>query len=586
MRVDLVSMPWAIFNRPSIQLGCLKSWLDREKDRHRVRCHHPYLYAARALGPDLYRRISENPWAGEALFSPLLFPGRDEEARRLFAREIPALADRFRELVRDLADGFEEWLDQADLAGPGLVGLSVCFSQLIPSLYAARRIRERHPERTIVLGGSTCTPSLARGLLDSFSFLDHVILGEGERPLAELAHLLAEGRSPTGENILSAGDVPPRSPADREVEPSRLPLPDYDDYFRELADLGFAFLPELPLEFSRGCWWNRCTFCNLNLQWCGYRAKDHQQVLQEAATLIRRHHCLDLFFTDNALPPAEAGRFFAQTADWERDARFFAEIRIPRSQDECELFRAGGLTTVQAGIEALSDSLLKRMNKGTRSLDNVAAMKFAAAADIRLEGNLILEFPGSTDQEVEETLAMLDLVLPYRPLSGAAFFLGQGSPVSRDPARFGIKALIPHANNRLLYPPEILAKLDLLIWSYRGDRVLQRRRWRPVRRALRRWQEFHEKRRSSRPALSMRDGGDFLIIRQERPDSPVLHQRLKGLSRRIYLACGEPVEKKVLLERFRTVKEDQLSGFLRQMRDKKLMAGRNDRWLALAVPET
>ena len=45
------------------------------------------------------------------------------------------------------------------------------------------------------------------------------------------------------------------------------------------------------------------------------------------------------------------------------------------------------------------------MCTGTIMIENIAAMKFAAAAGIRLDNNLILEFPGSTNLEVKETLA-------------------------------------------------------------------------------------------------------------------------------------------------------------------------------------
>ena len=74
-QVVLCSMPWAIANRPSIQLGALKSWLERETSVQVVTIH-PYLYIARTVGLDNYNLIADNGWAGEALFSALLFPER------------------------------------------------------------------------------------------------------------------------------------------------------------------------------------------------------------------------------------------------------------------------------------------------------------------------------------------------------------------------------------------------------------------------------------------------------------------------------------------------------------------------------
>jgi hypothetical protein len=67
-------MPWALFNRPSIQLGTLKAFLESRRNDFSVHTSHPYLEVASTLGPDLYHWISQNPWVSEALYAPLLFP--------------------------------------------------------------------------------------------------------------------------------------------------------------------------------------------------------------------------------------------------------------------------------------------------------------------------------------------------------------------------------------------------------------------------------------------------------------------------------------------------------------------------------
>ena len=82
-RVGLISMPWSIFNRPSIQLACLKSYLQDEAGIA-VDGFHPYLGIAKNIGPEQYTRISGSPWAGEALFSPLLFPEKRMDAEKLY----------------------------------------------------------------------------------------------------------------------------------------------------------------------------------------------------------------------------------------------------------------------------------------------------------------------------------------------------------------------------------------------------------------------------------------------------------------------------------------------------------------------
>jgi len=570
MRISLVSMPWAIFNRPSIQLGALKASLKKEFPGYLIDCHHPYLSAAQTIGLEYYRTISENPWAGEALYSGLLFHKGDDKAQKLFCRELhkksKKISERFDSISEQLDGQFDNWLASHDFSNCDLLGLSICFSQLIPSLYAARKIKKKYPELPILFGGSTCTPAVGTSLMQTFPYIDYILTGEGEQPLAALVRHIGYQEPFPGKNILRR-EKSNRAPFSLENWETNkladLPTPDYDDYFQELTAQHLSFIPELPIEFSRGCWWNKCTFCNLNLQWCGYRFKDHEKMLTEVKTLSNRYQCLDFFFTDNALPPKEAKRFFQKTARHPRDHHFFAEIRVPKSSTECGIYQQGGLQSIQVGIEAFSDSLLLRMKKGTSVIDNIAAMKFSMATDIRLDGNLILDFPGSTDQEAKETLDVLDAVLPYRPLQAASFFLGQGSPVSSQPGQYGIRATTQHPNNRLLFPAEILSGLDLLIKGYRGDRKEQQKRWQPVRKKIAAWTTFHENRAPTcKPALSLRDGETFILLRQELPDQPTLHHRLKGLSRKIYLACDQPITKKELLQRFKMIKEEQLTIYI------------------------
>lgn len=589
MQVLLLSMPWAIFNRPSIQLGALKGYLDQELEQAVVTCAHPYLDTAAAIGLDTYRRIAESPWAAEALYCGLLFPEQQAKAQRVFTQAMKKKCEAdYKTLLRLLKDQLNNWIEHLDLSTTDLIGFSVCFSQLPASLYAARAINKIRPDIPIVFGGSTCTPALGRSLLTLFPELDYIITGEGEQALKELVlHVTQQDEliSPAILHRQQNAKAPKNQCVNQEIaDLNSLPLPDYTEYFQQMQTTGLDFIPVLPLEFSRGCWWNKCTFCNLNLQWQGYRSKKSSRMIDEVSRMVQQYQCLDFTFTDNALPIKEADLFFAATADSPADLRFFGEIRTLNKAATYASYGKGGLNAVQIGIEALSDSLLRRMRKGTTVMDNIAAMKFAQAAGMVLDGNLILEFPGSTKQEVQETLEILDKILPFRPLSGAGFFLGHGSPVCCRPEKFGIKAITQHPTNRQLYPAPILSKLDMLIKSYRGDRTLQTTLWKPVRKKIAAWQDFHRRRPNpSLPPLSYRDGSTFLIIRQELANNTTLHHRLRGLSRQIYLACEQPIAKKELLTRFSQVTKKQLSAFLTDLEQKNILYCSKTSCLALAV---
>jgi ribosomal peptide maturation radical SAM protein 1 len=592
LRVALISMPWSIFNRPSIQLGALKAWLDRD-GAIETSTFHPYLQVAKVLGTETYHHLAQNSWAAEALYSPLLFPEQGEQAARLFHesckknRQLRGLD--FDRTVQLLDQSLDQWLADFDPGRFQLIGFSICFNQLLASLTAAARIKKEHPDLPVVAGGSTCVGVIGASLLDTFAQLDYVISGEGEGALTRLCHCL-QGKGTAemeSSGIIQRSRPYAAEPGSGIADLNQLPIPDYTPYFQEMGE-SFPtrpFIPVLPLEFSRGCWWNRCTFCNLNLQWRGYRWKEGARVVAEVKEQALRHGGLDFTFTDNALPPKEADLFFQTMAAESMDVEFFAEIRVLTDAARLSGWRRGGLSSVQVGIEALSSSLLARMEKGTTVMDNIGAMKAALACGMRLDGNLITEFPGSTAAELAETLENLDYVLPFTPLTGAAFFLGKGSPVCEDPQKYGISALLRHPGNRRLFPAAILGKLDLLIKGYRGDRENQRRSWQPVVRKIGQWQDFHTHRGSHAvPALSYRDGGTFLLVRQEQLQGPCLHHRLRGMSRQIYLFCQTIRSLDELAGRFPTISSRDLESFLADLSRKRILFQESDRLLALAIP--
>jgi ribosomal peptide maturation radical SAM protein 1 len=598
-------MPWALFNRPSIQLGTLKSYIAAHTNWLTADTTHPFLEVASKLGTELYHWISQNPWVSEALYAPILFPEKAADAEELATRYVKK-ADKkiqkkfhFTTVTQLLADHLKDWSMRNNWQQYSLVGFSVCFSQLLASLAAAKFIKALYPQAVIVLGGSSCAAEAGRSILKTFEYIDYVIEGEGETALLELCEFVTGHRCSISRSILSSPynlkhtTLVSNTSSDTQL-PSldSLPVPIYDDYFTDQKKWFSAkpFIPVIPVEFSRGCWWNKCSFCNLNLQWCGYRHKRAAQMVHEIATLAARHDCLDFTFADNMLPPQESLQFFTMTAKLPSDFSFFAEIRVSGMKKSTghtfTLFRKGGLSTLQVGIEALSNRLLQKMRKGNSVIENIATMRCALENSLELQGNLIIHFPGSSPEDVMESLENLDFVFPFPPLTLASFFLGLDSPVFQNPAVYGIKSIINHGNNSRLFPSDVLRNLMLLVQDYRGDRMQQRKIWKPVIQKVRIWQNYHAQRKTSgltRPLLFFRDGGNFLLIRQELADGTVLHHRLRNSSRQIYLFCTQVRTATEIIAEFPALPRQKIFSFLADLKKKLLIFSDNDKFLSLAV---
>jgi hypothetical protein len=128
--------------------------------------------------------------------------------------------------------------------------------------------------------------------------------------------------------------------------------------------------------------------------------------------------------------------------------------------------------------------------------------------------------------------------------------------------------------------------VNFSIQSYRGDRLRQRKLWKPVERKLQEWNRYYTELHQHAydgPIVDYQDGGTFLIIRQRRRDADPMQHRLTGTSRSIYLFCRGIRSVERILSQFSQLTEDQLMPFLSMMVDKKLMFMEQGRALSLAV---
>jgi ribosomal peptide maturation radical SAM protein 1 len=607
-RIALISTPWPLYNRPSIQLGALKAYLRSIYPDMQIEAHHVYLKLAASIGYRQYHEISKRTWLAETVYAALLYPERLEQIEKLFnqasSRKSVLRAAGLGSITAGVKKISDDFINSRNWGDYLLAGFSVSLCQLTSALYFIKRIKKQFPKPIIVIGGSTFSGSTTGNFFKLFPKVDAVINGEGELPFSQLIDFLTKHPSLSGMPPIK-GLSKPEAAEDHKAPASfqqitslnSLPPPDYDDYFDLLRsfDSQNAFFPVLPVETSRGCWWRQssvsgratgCAFCNLNLQWEGYRTKAPSQVVAEINHLTDKHQSLSVAMVDNVLPRNTSTEVFAKLDRLKKDLRLFSEIRATTSWAELKVMGKAGMQEVQIGIEALSTPLLKKLHKGTSAIQNLEIMKNCETLGIENISNLILYFPGSDERDVALTLQSIEFALPYRPLKTAAFWLGRGSPVWRSPKTYGIRAVFNHPNWAVLFPRKICRNLGFMIQAYRGDLGYQRKIWQPVKQKVATWHKIYTELYqgpSRSPILTLRDGGDFLIIRQRRLYTEPLHHRLTANSRRIYLFCSHHRSLKKIRDRFPAFSEDKILAFLKMMVAKKLMFEENGRYLSLAV---
>ncbi|MBU4013900.1 MAG: RiPP maturation radical SAM C-methyltransferase [Proteobacteria bacterium] len=605
--VILVSMPWSLFSRPSIQIGALKAYLKLRFPYINIAAHHFYLKVAETIGYELYHSISESTWLAETIYAAMLSPEKLKTIEKIFHKEAKnkPLCRKliFKDLVSKVKKVTDAFIESINWNIFCLAGFSVSQCQLTSSLYIIKRLKTKYPELKIVLGGSTFAGA-SKEVFKLIPEIDFVAKGEGELPLSQLVHHLSisnkTDKIPYIKGIISRESIEnDNSDMFYQMETlDSLPMPDFDDYFDLIQTFGSnkTFFPTISCEISRGCWWRHlqrsknikgCAFCNLNLQWDGYRSKSPSKVVSEVDKLTSKYKTLSVAFTDNALPVKESKEVFIQLKELKKNFRFFSEIRATTTQENLKIMHDAGMSEVQIGIESLSTRLLRKLNKGTTAIQNLEIMKNCEHLGIVNNSNLILQFPGSDMDDVEETLRNLEFATSFRPLRQVNFWLGLESPVWEKPQQFGIKALYNHPRYADLLPQNI-SSMRFLIQAYRGDLRYQKKLWKPVKQRIKAWKMEYESLHNNsffEPILSFLDGRDFLIIIQKQFNDRTLMHRLKGKSREIYLFCQHYRSIKKILEHFPELSDDKIISFLRIMVSKKLMFEENEKYLSLAVPK-
>jgi len=465
----LVSMPWTLADRPCLPLGVLKSYLARHSVP--VNAYHLHLSVAHKLGRADYDRIAMNWGLSEGLYSCLYAP---EESERIL-RALNMSDSITRAFLQKLEQVTLSCLNEMDFLSCKLIGFSVAHLQLMASLFAARYIKKNCPDITIVFGGRGVVGSMGKNLLEACGDVDMIVNGEGENALLGLCNVsnlsdeVSLSRVPNLIFRASDGNLK-ETLRDEGVVPGDIAAPDYDDFYFMASRLGIpAAKTVLPIEASRGCSWeyrrgeNRpapCVFCGLNSSWSNYREKSVDRVLAEIRSGVERYQSADISFVDSCLPESYRDVLLEQLSSADEDITIFCELRPDFQEKTARLLARTGVRKVQIGIEAFSSTLLKRIGKGVRAIDNVYSMKLCMTHNIPFQYNLLTHVPGSTQQEIIETMSTITRLFSFQPPHAIPFFLSRGSWVRSCPQSFGID---PTSLDRKKpeYLPEFLAEKNI-----------------------------------------------------------------------------------------------------------------------------
>jgi ribosomal peptide maturation radical SAM protein 1 len=610
-QVALVNMPFSYSKYPSIQLGTLSALLKTHGVP--VDCHHLNVRFAHKIGVPLYEMICEKrALFGEWLFSYLLFRDNPKRADypRVFKPVFEQIAQEsghplsfFEDMATRTAPQFLTWAMTAiDWSQYKLVGFTSTFDQNVASLTLAKLIKDLYPDVKIVFGGANYDGDMGMEYFRAFPFIDYVVVGEGEEVVLQLVrHVTEGGTAPVPNGVLHRADGQIRFTPNTTLfsDFGKTGPPDYDDYYHLLAELGDASqgLDRILLyEGSRGCWWgekHHCTFCGLNAQSMKFRAKSPEQAAREMAALSSRYDTTRFRLVDNIIDMKYVENLFGQFAAAHCDLDVFIETKSNLHKSQIRTLAVGGVKCMQPGLESLSLSQLKAMDKGVTPMQNIVCLKWSYYYRVAVSWNILLGFPGETNDDYRRQIELLPSLFHLQaPEATGKFWLQRFSPYFMRPHEYGVRITGPGMAYEYVYDE---TRVDLKKIAYDFEYELDHwpvdpQVYQELVDLVGEWQRRY--RAADRPFLYYSKAMDYVTVYDGRNPEVPTRQRFDWPEAGVIEACNEaPKSRDQIAALFRETGPDQawtevqLTEALARLTARRVLYEERGKYFTLAIPE-
>lgn len=588
MRIVICGLPWPRIENVIIQIATLKAFL-RKKGITAIGRYY-YKDLPHYLGVEVIDKIVRYELQ-QYETAALLFPSKKVNIEYFFKKFIPDL--NFSILLHKLKKYYTDIVNDILAINPDAVGFTVSFFQLIPSLYVSKLLKKRRKGIKIILGGAYLDENFSFHILQLFPYIDYVIIGEGEQTLYELCKAIDKRNFAILSKIrgIVFRDQQNKIVINRRRELIKnlnsLPIPDFSDYFtHSLANKPPPY-PKIVLEGSRGCFYGKCSFCNLNYQWKNcYRFKSDERVLNEILHCVKKYKVLSFLFCDTNMSNRKS--LFEKLSRLNYDLEIYAEISGHGvNRDFFRILKRAGVREIQIGIEALSDHLLRILNKGVDVMRNVEMLKWCSEFEISVFYNLIYGIPGEKKEDIEETLENMQYVKYFQPPARLCnFMLSYNSFAFLHPTSFNIKNFRIPVEYFRAYPKKLVNSLGPLlspIVGYDLEDQTYLNLWKRVYKEIESWRKNYE-RNNKKPGIFYQKGEGYIIITLLQEGREKRIRIDDELAAQLYIECSfERKSLSTLSKKFK-VEEDSIQNMLDALVRKKLMFKCDKEYFSLGIP--
>ena len=348
---------------------------------------------------------------------------------------------------------------------PNLLAITIPFpGNLFAALRCAQYVKQHHPSIKIAFGGGYCNTEL-RSLTDTriFKYIDFIALDDGESPLLRIIQFL--NKEITIDKlertfILENNQVIYKNHLPNTIFHHKdLPAP---SYLGLTENKYLSFLDVMnpmhrlwsdgqwnKLTISHGCYWQQCTFCDVNLDYVGnYQITSAKKLVSKIKKIIAETGKTGFHFVDEAAPPKILKALAELLIKEKIFITWWTNIRFEKTFDAtlCELLAKSGCIAVTGGLEVASDRLLKKINKGVDIAQVAKVTHDFSRFGIMTHAYLMYGFPTQTEQETIDSLEIVRQLFENNCIQSAfwhQFTTTIHSPIGKNPSQYQIKITGP-----------------------------------------------------------------------------------------------------------------------------------------------
>ena len=324
----------------------------------------------------------------------------------------------------------DEILGAIEREKPRIAGISCFTPEFNDALYLAARIKERLSGIKIVVGGVHATLK-PQDFFFPGSPVDFAVIGEGEETFPELCRELLDCGKGHGkikgiafQDQGGGYQETPARPLLHDLDSLAMPAYDKVDMNWYTAPNPYAvrglFLSSFYLLVGRGCP-SLCTFCvSAELRKTmapgkSLRCRTAAHVADEIELLKERYGIDSFYFIDDnfTLRSDLVSGICDELLKRKLNLVWSCSARI-NSLNEAVLakMKKAGCVQVDLGVESGSETVLKRLKKGISVGQTKEVFRACRKIGMRTFANILVNVPGETEVEVNDTLRLLDDIKP------------------------------------------------------------------------------------------------------------------------------------------------------------------------------